>query len=220
VGDDTAGSAVRAHTEAARECRRSAPFCFDTAFIGRDTRTVPAMLHELETFEQKTGHVRVIVETPKGRRNKYSYDTEHGLFQLKSVLPAGHVFPFDFGFIPGTVGQDGDPLDILVLMEEPASQGCLVLTRLMAVLEAEQTENGNTERNDRLIGVAANSHDYRSIESPEQLSATLMEEIEHFFISYNEMAGKQFKPIGRAGADRARELIRKGVRAVNAGQRE
>ncbi len=178
------------------------------------------MLHELEPFDRKSGHLRVVIETPKGRRNKYSYDSEHGLFQLKSVLPAGHVFPFDFGFIPGTVGEDGDPLDILVLMEEPASQGCLVLTRLMAVIEAEQSEGGQTKRNDRLIGVAANSHDYRSVESPDQLSPTLMEEIEHFFISYNEMAQKKFKPIGRAGADRARELIRKGVRAENAGQRD
>jgi len=78
---------------------------------------------------------------------------------------------------------------------------------LIAVIEAEQTEKGKTERNDRLIGVAAASHSYRSVEAIEQLSEDLLKEIEHFFISYNELAGKQFRPLRRARADRALELI-------------
>jgi inorganic pyrophosphatase len=176
----------------------------------RDTRGVSPNLEDLQTFDPETGHAQVIVETPKGFRNKYAYDGKLGLFRLKSSMPAGMVFPFDFGFLPGTRGQDGDPLDILVLMDEPATQGSLVLTRLIAVVEAEQTAEGKTERNDRLIGVAISSHDYRSVESPEQLSPDLMTEIEHFFVSYNHLAGKEFRPVRRAGAGRARELIEAG----------
>jgi inorganic pyrophosphatase len=162
----------------------------------------------LPPFEPKTGHVHVIVETPKGHRAKYSFDKKKQLFLLKSLLPAGMVFPFDFGFIPGTKAEDGDPLDILVLIDEPATQGCLVITRLLAVIEAEQTEKGKTNRNDRLIGIAVASRQYKSIESLDQLSSDLLEEIEHFFISYNELMGKTFRPTGRAGADRARELVK------------
>ncbi|MDQ6860764.1 MAG: inorganic diphosphatase [Verrucomicrobiota bacterium] len=79
------------------------------------------------------------------------------LFELSGVLPAGAVFPYDFGFIPQTRGGDGDPLDVLILMDEPAFTGCLVETRLLGVIEADQTENGETTRTDRLIAVAANS---------------------------------------------------------------
>lgn len=134
------------------------------------------------------------------------------MFRLKSVLPTGQAFPFDFGFIPGTLGQDGDPLDILVLMEEPAAMGCLVQVRLIAVIEAEQTEKGKTERNDRLLAVSAPSREYHSVESLEQLNPNLVREIEQFFISYNQMSGKTFKPIGRAGKERALERIREGMR--------
>jgi inorganic pyrophosphatase len=171
---------------------------------------VPVNLEDLPPFDSESGHANVIVETPKGCRGKYAYDAKLGLFRLKSSLPAGMVFPFDFGFFPGTRGEDGDPLDVLVLGDEPAFQGSLVLTRLIAVIEAEQTEKGKTEHNDRLIGVAVSSREYRSVESPDQLSPDLMREIEHFFISYNQLAGKEFRPVGRAGADRARQLVAAG----------
>ncbi len=170
------------------------------------------MLHELDAFDADSDCVQVIVETPKERRNKYGYDTARGLFRLKSVLPAGHVFPFDFGFIPGTRREDGDPLDILVLMEEPAAQGCLVLSRVIGVIEAEQTEEGETRRNDRLIGVSAASHDYKAIQSVDQMSPSIMEEIEHFFVSYNQMLGRKFKPKQRTSAQRGLEIIRQSMR--------
>jgi inorganic pyrophosphatase len=176
----------------------------------RDTRGVTVNLEDLPPFDKESGHANVIVETPKGCRGKYAYDAKLGLFRLKSSLPAGMMFPFDFGFFPGTRAEDGDPLDVLVLGDEPALQGSLVLTRLIAVVEAEQTEKGKTEHNDRLIGVAVSSREYRSVESPDQLSPDLMTEIEHFFISYNQLAGKEFRPVGRAGADRARQLVEAG----------
>ncbi|HWD00713.1 MAG TPA: inorganic diphosphatase [Candidatus Sulfopaludibacter sp.] len=175
------------------------------------------LLDELEPFDKQTNCVQAIIETPRGSRNKYSYDTRRGIFTLKKVLPAGHSFPFDFGFVPGTLGEDGDALDILVLMEETVPQGVMVLTRLVAVIEAVQTENGEAKRNDRLIGVSAASHDYKAVKSLDQLSPTLGEEIEHFFISYNEMLGRNFKPLKRVGAQRAREIIEGGVKLARSG---
>jgi len=163
------------------------------------------------------GHLRVIIETPQGSRNKFSYDEKLGLFKLGGVLPAGAVFPFDFGFVPSTTGGDGDPLDVLVLMDEPAFAGCLVETRLLGVIEAEQTEeDGETMRNDRLIAIAANARNHKEVRSLGQLGANLVDEIEHFFVSYNEMKGKRFAPLGRHGAQRAERLIEEGVRRFRA----
>src|SRR5436305_10642632 len=87
------------------------------------------------------GLVQVVIETPRGSRNKYKYDEERHLFRLNNVLPAGSSFPYDFGYIPGTKADDGDPLDVLVLMDQPAFTGCLIEARIIGVLEAEQTEN-------------------------------------------------------------------------------
>src|SRR4051794_28861688 len=98
--------------------------------------------------------LNVIVETPMGCRNKYAYDPELGLFQLRKALPEGMVFPFDFGFVPATQGGDGDPLDVLVITEEAAYPGCLIHARLLGVIEAEQKGKGKAERNDRLVAAA------------------------------------------------------------------
>ena len=157
--------------------------------------------------------LNVVIETPKGSRNKFTYDDALGLFKLGGVLPSGAVFPFDFGFVPSTTGGDGDPLDVLVLMDEPAFTGCLVRVRLLGVIEAEQTErDGETTRNDRLVGLAAESRLHRKVRSLGALDENLLEEIEHFFVSYNQIKGKEFKPLARSGPKRAFELVEQGVR--------
>jgi len=167
------------------------------------------------------GVLRVIIETPQGSRNKFDYDAELGLFKLGGVLPAGAVFPFDFGFVPSTTGGDGDPLDVLVLMDEAAFAGCLVEARLLGVIEAKQTErDGETTRNDRLVAVAAAARNHRDVSSLAQLSENLLDEIEHFFVSYNEMKGKKFEPLGRFGAERAWQLVEEGARRFRAGRRK
>src|SRR5215212_1303855 len=131
----------------------------------------PIGLSSLSAYGADSGELNVIIETPKGSRNKFNYEEEHHLFKLGGVLPAGAVFPFDFGFIPSTLGGDGDPLDVLLLMDEPAFPGCLVPARLIAVIEAEQTErDGETTRNDRLIAVAADSHTHGDVRSLSDLS--------------------------------------------------
>ena len=166
------------------------------------------LLRKLRPFDRKSGHLNVVIDTPKGNRNKYAFDFKIDAYKLKAVLPHGTVFPFDFGSIPGTVAEDGDPLDVLVLMDEPVFIGCLVETRLLGVIEAEQTEAGKTERNDRLIAVAAESHTNGALKSLQKLDSKLIGEIEHFFVSYNDARGKKFKPIARKGPAAAKRLIR------------
>lgn len=155
----------------------------------------------------KNGDLNVIIETPKGSRNKFDYEPDGRLFALGRVLPPGAVFPFDFGFVPSTLAQDGDPLDVLVLMDAPAFPGCHIKARLVGVIEAEQTKDGKTVRNDRLIAVAAESHSFRQARALPDLPRELIDGIEHFFVSYNQMAGRQFKPLGRQGPGKAGELV-------------
>jgi inorganic pyrophosphatase len=181
---------------------------------GRVTAIIAKMsvAEKLSPFDQDSGELNVIIETPRGCRNKYSYDEKRGVFKLSGVLPAGAVFPFDFGFVPRTVGDDGDPLDVLVLMDEPVFSGCFVAARLLGVIEARQTEDGKTERNDRLIAVSAKAPTHCDVKTLTDLNATLLDEIEHFFVSYNAQKGKKFKPIGRFGPKRAKRLVHRGER--------
>ncbi len=168
-------------------------------------------LEAIPAFDAKTKTCNVIIETPKGSRNKYGYIPELNIFKLKGVLPSGASFPFDFGFIPSTLGSDGDPVDVMVLMDESAFPGCLISCRLIGVIEADQTENGNTVRNDRLIAVSANSRLHNDIISISDINSGLLDEIQHFFISYNQIRGHVFKPLGQNGPQRATELVEEGI---------
>lgn len=159
------------------------------------------------------GEITVVIETPKGCRNKFKYDEEKKAFKLNGILPIGSSFPYDFGFIPSTKAQDGDPIDVLLLMDEPAFPGCVIDARLAGVIEAEQTENGQTTRNDRLIAVATHSKDYSDLRSLRDVNPHLIEEIEHFFVSYNETRGKRFKPLGVHGPKRAMKLLEQSINA-------
>jgi inorganic pyrophosphatase len=164
---------------------------------------------ELTAFDRESGSLNVIIETPKGVRNKYKFEPEKGLFQLGKTLPLGMMFPFDFGFVPGTKGEDGDPLDVLVLMDAPVFCGCLVPTRLIGAIEAQQTERGKTFRNDRLIGIAEKQPLYAKVNSLKELDRDTIDQIKHFFISYNQAQGKKFKPLRQLDAQAARKLVEK-----------
>ena len=153
------------------------------------------------------GSINVMVETPRGCRNKFKFDPKTGGFMLHTVLPAGAAFPYDFGFVPGTKAEDGDPIDVLLLMDEPAFAGCAVASRLIGVIEAEQTEDGKTVRNDRLVAVAESSHDHRDLRTLGDLNAHLLKELVHFFESYNEMKGRKFAFLGTRGPRRALKLL-------------
>jgi len=143
----------------------------------------------------------------KAAGNKFKYDEKSALFKLGGALPSGMVFPFDFGYVPSTRAADGDPLDILILMDDPAFVGCLVPAKLIGVVEADQTEDRKTTRNDRLIAVAADSRNHSHIRFLGDLNDNLIHEIERFFVSYNETKGKKFEILGRFGPDRALALI-------------
>jgi inorganic pyrophosphatase len=162
------------------------------------------------------GQFRVVIETPRGCRNKYSYDPEQQVFVLKKVLPAGMTFPFDFGFVPDTLAGDGDPIDVLLLMDEPAFPGCTVRARLIGVLEAEEkTEEGKKQRNDRLIGVALDSPSYGEMHALKDLGGRLVKDIEQFFVTYQKLRGKDFKVISRGDEKRAMQLVREaGVKGT------
>ncbi|HTU26956.1 MAG TPA: inorganic diphosphatase [Pirellulales bacterium] len=162
--------------------------------------------------------IEVVVETPRGHRNKFKFDPKTKTFLLGSVLPAGLSFPYDFGFVPKTKAADGDPLDVLLLMDEPAFPGCRVQARMIGVLEAEQTENGKTLRNDRIIAVAENAHDYADIQTLKDINDHLLQELERFFISYNETRGKQFRLLAARGPKRACKLLVAASRAKPSGK--
>ena len=164
------------------------------------------------------GTVHVVVETPKGSRNKYAFDAALGVFVLKGVLPEGSSFPHDYGYVPSTKGDDGDPLDILVIADAPAFAGCVLTVRVIGAIEAEQTEHdGRKERNDRLIGVATHAHTHGHVTSLGDLRPQMVEEIEAFFEHYNRLAGKVFEPTNRVDADHAMRLVRDSLSKAEAG---
>ena len=174
----------------------------------------PTPLSALPSFDEETGDLAVVIETPKGSPNKYDYDAGCGAFRLAGVLPDGQYFPYDFGFVPSTRAEDGDPLDVLVLLDAPVPAGCVLTVRLIGVIEAEQHEkDGETIRNDRLLAVATHAHAHQSVRSLDDLRPKLVEEIEAFFVNYNRAKGKQFKPLKRAGAKRAGKLVKRGMKA-------
>jgi inorganic pyrophosphatase len=164
-------------------------------------------------LDPKKAVCRAIIETPKGCRNKFDYDPDSGLFKLGGLLPEGMMFPFDFGFIPSTLGQDGDPLDIMVLMDAPAHVGCLIEVRIIGVIAAEQTEDGKSETNDRLLGVAVHSYDHEDLKSIGDVSKTLLDQVEQFFVSYNKQRGKKFRITGTGGPKKALKFLKAGIQA-------
>jgi len=166
--------------------------------------------HKLDT---KKHICRAIIETPKGCRNKFDYDPHSRLFMLGGLLPEGMMFPFDFGFIPSTLGEDGDPLDIMVLLDAPAHVGCLVEVRIVGVIQATQSEGGVTDTNNRLLGVAVHSYAHEHLKSLKDVSPTLLSQVEQFFISYNKQRKKTFQITGLRGAEKAIKILMTGIKA-------
>jgi inorganic pyrophosphatase len=162
----------------------------------------------LKPILKKDGMLQVVVETPSGSRNKFAYDPDLGVFSLKKLLPAGMTFPYDFGFLPQTSAEDGDPIDVLLLMEEPTFSGCVVRARLIGVIEGEQTDGKGRERNDRLLAVAEASHVYAKVKNFRDLPGQWMKELEAFFVHYHQLEGKKYRMLGCKGADEAIQLIK------------
>jgi len=161
--------------------------------------------------------VQVVIETPKGSRNKYSFDPEQRVFELKKVLPAGMAFPYDFGFVPRTLAEDGDPVDVLVLMDEPAFPGCVLKCRLIGVIEGEQGDKKKRERNDRVVAVEKENHSWADIKVIDDLGKKFLRELEDFFVNYHELSDEQYRVIEVRGPKQARKCIENGIRAARRG---
>ncbi|MBZ6075897.1 inorganic diphosphatase [Microvirga puerhi] len=171
-------------------------------------------LTRLPTFDPDTGDLVVFVETPRHSRSKYAYNANVGAFDLKFVLPEGMTFPLDFGFIPSTLGQDGDPLDILLLLDEPVAVGTRTKTRLVGAIRAYEREgSGRWERNDRLIAVAVHAHAHEHIRAIADMNPQVLADVEVFFESYNRLHGKEFRVKDHVNAKKAGKLLKKGLAA-------
>jgi inorganic pyrophosphatase len=164
---------------------------------------------KLAPFDKDKSRVVVIIETPKGSRNKYAFDAEERIFSLTKVLPAGMAFPYDFGFVPSTLGGDGDPLDVLVLMDEPAFAGCKLSCRVIGIIEGEQGSNKKKARNDRVVAIESDNHSFSEIKHIGDLGKQFQRELEEFFVDYHRLSGKQFRILGVKGPAAARKAIDK-----------
>lgn len=169
---------------------------------------------QLKPMDKDDDLVQVIIETPKGSRNKFSYDTEQRIFSLKKVLPAGMVFPHDFGFLPQTLAPDGDPIDVLLLMDEPAFPGIAVRARLIGIIEGEQVDGKKRIRNDRLVAIAEANHMYANIRRLSDLPDRFINELESFFVNYHNLEGKQYKLLGCKSTAVALRLIGQARKAA------
>jgi inorganic pyrophosphatase len=153
-------------------------------------------------------YTTAIIESPKNTGHKYNYEPDTKCFKLMKILPAGLVFPYDFGFIPGTKGEDGDPLDVIVISEIRTFPGCCMDCVIIGVIKAEQTEeNGETVRNDRFLGVPKVSQQFGEVKSINDLPEGTISQIENFFKNYNEQAGKRFKVLETLDAKDAVEML-------------
>jgi inorganic pyrophosphatase len=134
---------------------------------------------EITPIDRETGALKIVIETPKGSRNKYKYQPDNDCLELTTALPEGMNFPYDFGFVPSTLGPDGDPLDVLVLMDAPVVPGCVIRARLLGVIKARQREKEEKKRgrNDRLIAVACHAQTHQEEKSLKDLRPHLTDEI-------------------------------------------
>jgi len=155
-----------------------------------------------------------VIETPKGSRNKYAFNSKHRIFELKKVLPAGMTFPHDFGFIPRTLAEDGDPVDVLVLMDEPAFPGVVLKCRLIGIIEGEQGRDKKMERNDRVVAVEKHNHSYADIKVIDDMGKKFLKELQEFFVNYHELSAEKFRVLDIKGPKQARKRIEEGIRAA------
>jgi inorganic pyrophosphatase len=140
-----------------------------------------------------TSIFEAIIESPRGSMNKYSFDTKSRQFYFNKTLPHGFTFPQNFGFIPDTKADDGDPIDILVMTDEPLVMNCIVKCRILGALTVKQTKDGEKFRNDILIGVPDSSDFYKNLHTIEDVNKNMIDEFIFFFTAYHEEIGSKFK---------------------------
>ena len=168
-----------------------------------------ADLSKLEPMDEH-GNIQAIIESPRGSRATLKYEPSLGVFTVSRVLPLGVTYPFDWGFIPGTIGPDGDPLDALVLWDVPSDPGLLILCRPVALLKLEQREGKHAPlRNDRIILVPTALQPDSGLAAHEPLGRRQREQLEHFFLDAVFFMPKHVRVLGWANGAAAAAMIRK-----------
>lgn len=160
-------------------------------------------LYDIDPGEEMPEIVRMIVEIPKNSANKYEYDGKLGLFRLDRSLYSSVHYPGDYGFIPGTLAEDNDPLDILTLVTEPSVTGCLIMVRPVGILNMIDS----SERDQKVLAVPTRNPRYEQIHTIDQVFPHVRREIEHFFTIYKELEGKRTEIEGWGGPKEARKAI-------------
>lgn len=164
---------------------------------------------KLNPLDKEDNLLQVVIETPALSRNKFAFDPKQEVFALKKVLPAGMVFPYDFGFLPRTEAEDGDPIDVLLLMDEPVFPGVTVKARMIGVIEGEQIDGKKRVRNDRLVAVADATHQYANVRKLSDLPKKWVKEVETFFVNYHDLEGKKYRLLGCKGSETGMRLMKK-----------
>jgi inorganic pyrophosphatase len=162
-----------------------------------------ALLYDLDPGPECPELVRMIVEIPKGSTNKYEYDGSVGLFRLDRALYSPMHYPGDYGFIPGTLAEDNDPLDILCLVQEASFTGCLLEVRPVGILNMLDAQ----ELDQKILAVPTRNPRYDQIHTMDQIFPHVRREIEHFFEIYKELEGRTTQMQGWGGPREARRVI-------------
>jgi inorganic pyrophosphatase len=150
--------------------------------------------------------IEVVIETPKESRVKFKRSEQSDVYILDRILPPGLRFPFNYGFVPNTRAEDGDPTDVILILDEPLFPGCRVKSKIIGVLKAKQTESGKTNRNDRLVAVPI--LDTRSPALLEDLPQDFADDVERFFATYHRAEGNEFKLVGIGGVEEGMKLVK------------
>ena len=164
---------------------------------------------KLTPFWKQTQLLNVVIDTPKAAPFKLKFDQAAKVFRVHKAMPLGFAFPFNFGFVPSTLGADGDSLDVLVLTDHVLPIGSVILGKLVAVLEAVQIEGRQKQRNDRLMAVPIEVVSLKPMLPEVVFNSTLRTAVSEFFIKYNELQGRVFRPLRYRPASQAVGLVLK-----------
>jgi len=160
-------------------------------------------LYDIDPGPDSPEIVRMIVEIPQHSANKYEYDGKLGVFRLDRALYSPMHYPGDYGFIPGTLAEDNDPLDVLVLVQQPSYPGVLIEVRPVGVLNMVDSD----QHDQKILGVPTRNPRYDQIHTMDQIFSHVRREIEHFFSIYKELEGKVTTMEGWGGPPEARKVI-------------
>jgi inorganic pyrophosphatase len=159
--------------------------------------------------QPKAGLINVLVEIAGGSKNKYEFDKDINAFALDRVLYASVKYPFDYGFVPNTLADDGDPLDGLVIMDEPTFPGCVIAARPIGMLE--MIDGG--DRDEKILCVPAKDPRYAEVKSLKDLSPHRLEEVAEFFRTYKNLEKKVTEILGWQDVDKVQPLVDKCIAA-------